>query len=376
MTRIDSTSGVAPHLPPPNATASSNGTLRTMTTPSAQIDGMQDQLAKIFVYLSAMQNEQAENGRHGIDLARAGEKIARAQRSAELAAAARAARARDKGGVFGWIKKDIGVLGVVGLATFNYGLVAADVALHKSGVVRNLKLDVADGVVATLAYIKPELVVADILLRKLDVAPDEVKKILNDAGLGTNVPGVSDEDVKPIVDKMVTLNLLVAGTAASILSAGSTTALVVALVAAAMSAGAFVSSETGGPEWLTIGLGVAGAAASLGSGICSGVSAAQSTEAAARIGAARVAASAITGVNAGIGAVDQAIATGYQRDVDAHTRSAEEAKFALQRLERIIDDLIETLKDGKNDQKRASDTVTAMLESYDNSLIHTSSIRA
>lgn len=352
------------------------GTATVSTLPATQVDGMQDGLARLLACLSAMQSERSELAKHQVSLARSGQEIEQLRRQKELAAAERAARARDKGGVFGWIKKDIGVLGVVGLCTFNYGLVAADVALHKTGAVKDLKLDLADGFCASLAYLKPELLVADILLRKLDIAPHEIEQALDEIGLGRSVPGVSDEDVKPIVDKLVVLNMMIAGTAASILTAGSTTALVIALVGAAMSAGSFASSELGGPEALTKGLALGGIAASLTGGIVGGVGAATNAGNAGRIAAAHAAASAVSGVNATVGGIDTILAGERQADVDAHLRTATEAKNELAKLQRLVDTLIDTLREGKETQKRMTEAVQSLLQTYDDSLMTAATIKA
>lgn len=342
------------------------------TMPESQLDLMQDQLAMVFAMLSEMQRDQSNLSQQQVLIGRANQEIARQKQQEALEAAKRAARARDKGGIMGFLKEDIGVLGVVGLATFNYGVVAADIALHKTGLVDNMKLDVADGFCAAVARVKPELLVADILVRKLDITPDEVKKALDEIGLGESTPGISDEDVKPIVDKMVAANLLVAGTAASILTAGSTTALVVALVAAAMSTGAMASAAMGGPEELTIGLAIGGAVLSLGGGFVSGAGgAANATGDAARISAARAAAASINGISGTIGGIDQAIATKYQNDFDRHDRDATAARQMLMKIERLLDSLIDSLRDGAEAHKRTTETVTQLLETHDNTLTTT-----
>ena len=343
--------------------------------PDPELDPTQDALARLLVALTGMQKEQTNVATTQVGVARSERQLEQTRRQNELAAAERAARAKAKGGIFGWLKKDIGVLGVVGLATFNYGLVAADIALHKTGVVKDVKLDVADAFVFANAWIKPELVVADILLRKLDATPHQIKDALDEIGLGESTPGISDQDVKPIVDKMVTINLMVAGAAASVLTAGSTTALVIALVAAAMSAGAFASGEAGGPEWLTMSLAIGGAATSLGGGIASGVSAMKVAGDASRIAAANAAAGVVTATNGAIGGIDTMIAASHQKDVDDHTINAEEAKNAIARLEHMLDELIDTLKEGKDAQKRITEGVNQLLDTYDNSLINTAAIR-
>lgn len=323
---------------------------------------MEDALSQLYAAMSKLSNEEMTSGQTSVQNDQAERKGAEARRNAELA---RAQREANKGGFFKSLEKSIGVVGVVGLCTFNYALVAGDIAAHKTGLVKNMKLDVADGVAALAWQTRPELLLADILVRKLNVAPDELKKEINDKLGPVLDAGVSDDDVKPIVDKAVEANLLVAGTATSILTAGSTSALVVAIVAAAMSAGAFTNQELDGPGWLTVGLDVCNAALTIGMG--AGVDGAKSaidgtnaTEQAAN--KAALALDGASGIANGTDTITNAI---HQHKADDATNKAQAALFALQKLERMIDDLIDAMKDTQASRKQTSSAIQGALQTHD-----------
>lgn len=334
-------------------------------------DRMQDMLAAIFKCLSEtsrIRNKSAENQVKENHLER---DIAEAKLRQKMKDAEEAAKDH---GIFNKITNNIGLLGVVGLATFNYGLVAADVGLHASGVVKNLKLDVVDGACAVVAQAHPEILAADILLRKLDVTPEAVKKTLDDLHLGTSVPGISDEDVKPIVKTAVELNLLVAGAAVSVLSAGTASALVVALIAVALSTSAFVAQKCDAPPWLVLGLQVSGAVLSLGAGMASTTGTAQNTlRTASEITAARGVGAGINGVNSAIGGTDAIIHAVGQKQVDDANRDAQEVRNQLARLQRLLEDLIDTISETQDSNKRATGSVRQALDIHEQTLVSTAS---
>jgi hypothetical protein len=207
------------------------------------------------------------------------------------------------------------------------------------------------------------------------VTPDAVKEQLEKLGLGTNVPGVSDEDVKPVVDTAVKLNILIAGTAASVLTAGSTTALVVALAAAAFSAGAFASEQAKGPVWLTLGLQVCGAALSVGAGL-NAASAGLSADEAARIASAKYVGIGVTAINGGLTGTDTVLHAVHQRAADDANIDATQAKMRLARLQRLLEDLIDTVKENEDSHQRTTKTVREALDTHSNTLLATTSFKA
>lgn len=334
----------------------------TSALPPPTTDSVQDALAQLYEIMSKLSEGQLETnkaeyvnlqGEHDEEVARRNAELQRAQREAQKG-----------GGIFSKITKNIGIAGFAGLCTFNYALVAADVTAHATGVVKNLKLDVADGVSALAWQSQPELLVADILVRKLNIAPDELKDAINKK-LGPILnAGVGDKDVKPLVDRAVQINLLVAGAAASILSAGSATALVVALVGVAMSAGAFVSQQAGGPAWLSIGLGVCGSVLEVGAGLNGGAASFLGGDSATVKAAAEGIAKGVDATNAAIGGADDIVNAGQQKIEDDANEKAQAARNAITKIERMIDDLIDAMQATNDSKKRATGTVQQALQTY------------
>lgn len=336
------------------------------------VDGITDQLSAIFALASQLTRTENEVSRRRVLTNKLDQSTADRQRREALE---RAKQESEKGGIFKELEDNIGLLGVFGLATFNYGLVAADIVLHESGAVGNLRVDLIDGACAAVAQTHPEILVADVLLRKLDATPDAVERQLDALGLGTNVPGISDEDVKPVVDTAVKLNLLIAGTAASVLTAGSTTALVVALVAAAFSAGAFASEQANGPVWLTLGLQVCGAALSLGAGL-EGANAALSASESARIAQAKAVGIGVTALNGGLHGTDTVLHSVHQHAADEANIDAAEAKMRLARLQRLLDELIDTVEENEDSRQRTTESVREAIETHGRTLLTASSLKA
>src|SRR5213075_3118176 len=99
--------------------------------------------------------------------------------------------------------------GAIGLVTFNYAAVAADVALHKMGCVGNIKIDILD--VGAAATGRLDVLAADVLLRKTELTPEEARNVLEQAGIPKNAPGLSDEDVKPVAKRLLMANLAILG---------------------------------------------------------------------------------------------------------------------------------------------------------------------
>lgn len=368
---------VALSYPPNGATSSvASPTLPELPAPRTEIDGIQDAMAKLYAVLASVQRDQTKCAESSVKTALVAKKHAERERDEQLAQAKREA---EEGGVFKWFSDDIGVLGVIGLATFNYPLVGADLALHKTGLVDDLKLDVLDA--AALGIGGPEMVVADVLLRKLSITPEELKQVLDDLGMGKSVPGISDQDVEPIVDKAIIANLMIAGALASVFTAGSTTAIVVACIGLALSGAGMVTQAAGGPEEVALGLQIAGAACSIGSAFVGGGAATASASAAAktgsssagatskasaaaRVAAARTAAKIVNGASAVLNGADKIVVTVHQKASDDANERATAARHALTRLERLLDDVIASLEESQESHKRTAATVQSALQTY------------
>ncbi len=387
--------GTPPLLPGASTKPAAVNQVPNLPEPAAPSgDSMQDALAMIYAAMSALERSQTSLSESSVKQAKTERNVAQMERQEALE---RARQEASKGGFFKWVSDDLGLGGVAGLATFNYALVAADLTLHKTGIIHHLQLDLVDG--AAVMYRSPEVIAADVLLRKTDLTPESVKEQLDKLGLGTSVPGISDEDVKPVVDRAIQINLLVAGTASSILTAGSTGALVVAIVGAALSVSGTVVQETGGSEKLALGLEIAGAACTLGS--C-GVSMKDGVENAAKaadkagdklaanaaakaadktvFGASRATSANIAAGGAGLltdgtSGIDTIVRTVHQHAADTENIKAQEALDTLQRLEHLLDQLIDGAKETHESHQRATETLQGAMQTHDQTLLMASSMR-
>src|SRR5688572_605230 len=235
---------------------------------------MQDAMSMLYLMMSKLRDAQVCEGKTRVETNEARSEAQQERRKAELEAAQRAA---SEGGVFDWLSEDIGLAGAVGLCTFNYALVAADIAVHKLDIVDNVKVDVVD--VAAVATGRWEVLAADILLRKTDLAPEEARAIVEQVGIPQDAPGISDEDVKPIARDLLIANLVIASLVATVFTAGTTTGLCIALAGLAIStAGSQVAKHKvfddvfgkDSSQWIGLGMQIYGAAASCMSGLASG----------------------------------------------------------------------------------------------------------
>jgi hypothetical protein len=327
------------------------------------LDSTQDAMTMIYAVMAAMERSQTQRAQVDVDQAKLGRMLAIRERDEALA---RAREESEKGGFFKWLSKDLGLGGVVGLATFNYAVVAADLAAHKTGVVHNLKLDVVDA--AAVAAQSPEVLAADVLLRKTDATPEAIRQKLDDMGIGSSAPGISDEDVKPIVGRAIQINLLVAGTAASILTAGSTGALVVAIVGAALSVSGTAVQMAGGSGDLALGLQIAGAVCSMTAGFVP-------PQGAGAAAGAKIAARAAVAVTNGAKGADRLMTAVHEHAADNASIDAEAALHTLQKLGRLLDGLVDSVKEIHESHKRAADTVLGALQTHNETLVAASCLR-
>jgi hypothetical protein len=311
----------------------------------------------VYAATSTLERTQTTVSEAAVQQAKTARTIAFTEQKEALESARREAA---EGGFFKWVSDRIGLGGVAGLATFDYALVAADVALHESGVVRDLRLDLFDG--AALLASSPEILAADVLLRKTELTPDAIRSRLDAIGLGTSAPGISDHDVKPIVDRAIQLNLLVAGTAASILTAGSTTAIAIAIVGAALSVSGAVVQATGGSATLALGLQLAGCAASVTSGFFPSAAAGRTA------GAARAAADGADALTTGTRGADTMMRALHQKAADDDNARAQGALFTLQRLGRVLDTLIDGVRETHESHKRVAEIIQGARETHDATL--------
>jgi hypothetical protein len=342
----------------------------TLPAPALALDNLQDVMSQIHAILSASRTQSLQRSESSVRVNQASRREAERARDEALE---KAREESESEGFFDWITKDIGLIGLVGLLTLNPALVVADLVAHKAGIVENLRLDLVD--VAVVAFGGPALLAADVLLRKLEITPECIRNTLDELGLGSSVPGISDEDVQPIVDKALAINLLILSAAVTVATAGTTTALVVGCIALGLSCGSFVSAWAGGPEELTLGLAIGGAALSLGSGLVSSAAGASAAGAAgtraaltARLTDLKLVSNTLTGTNAAIQGVDGVLSTIHTKNADEAQDSAMQSRQTLTQLDRLFDCIVQGLKDAKDSTERASALVQSAIETHHQTL--------
>ncbi len=342
--------------------------LVTLPTPTVSLDTISDMLSQLHALLSASRSESLHLSEASV---RTNQLTRHEAEKAHDQAVQEAREEAESESFFEWITKDIGIVGLIGLLTLNPALVAVDLVAHKTGLVENLRLDIVD--VAVVVFGGPALLAADILLRKLDVAPDCVRETLDDLGLGDSVPGISDQDVQPVVEKALMINLLLASAAITVLTAGTTTALVVGCIAIGLSCGSMVSASLGGPEELTLGLAIGGAVLSLGSGfLSSGATAGSALN--ARLSSLKVTSSILSGATGAIRGIDGVTHAIHTRNAEEATYRATEARQTLTRLERLFDTILQGLKDAKASAERTTALIQSTLETHNTTLRMTSAM--
>jgi hypothetical protein len=360
--------------PPPTLAPSAGGPALLPSSAPPTLGQMQGALADLYLLMSQMRDVQVGEGKVRVNCAKVDRDV---QLKEQEEAMRRAKEAAEEGGVFDWLSKDIGLAGCVGLVTFNYALVAADIAAHKTDLVDNVKIDVID--VAAVATGRYDVLAADILLRKTDLAPEEARALLEKAGLPKDVPGISDDDVKPIAKKLLIANLIVASVVATIFSAGTTTGLCIALAGLAISAAGSQVSEhklldkvfgEGTSKYIGLGMQIYGAACSGMSGLASGAALStvasngvlKGVEFSARTKAVAIAAQG--GITALNGTDQMVIAANEEAAADANI-DAEEARMKLARLERLLDFLIEGLKESNRSHRKAGEAIQGAISQAD-----------
>lgn len=348
-------------------------------------------LAELYRILSASNNNEM---RSAADTIKQHDKFHAAARQEHIAAVERAKKAAEEQkeaskGPMDWVTDDIGVMGVAGLCTFNYPLVIADVAVHKLGLVENLKIDALDAAcVFAMQYGHPELLAADLLVRHPEILPGELHdKIASVASFGKTLDGgptLTDEDVKPYSKQILAANLVIASAAITVCSLGAASPLAttLAIAAIACSVAAYTAEnvepvhdlmeknlgkETTGHVILS--LQVSSAVLGLASG---GVGIAAAAKGGAATSQAGTAMKVIkTGANLGKGALEvEGAVRGYrvaelQREVDLARVDMKAARNRMQQLERAVEVVIEGLKETHESGKRSLETLQKTIQIQD-----------
>ena len=328
----------------------------------------------------------------------------------------KAEEAQSKGGLFDFITDNLGPVGLIGMVVGSVYLVAADLALHATGL-DDGKMDLADaaGVGAILAGPAGIAVyAAQMAVKKF--GPEEIQEAL-DKG-----PAVTDEQVAKANKIAFALTEAELAIAATVATGGTCAPAVVASVGIAISTATQVAAETGaldflGDKWkgyVTMAGSVMGAAGALGGGVAGLASgglgaatgaanaaqaaatgaggAAQATatvaaetaqvavEAAGGVAeAAAGAAEAAVGVAKGVHDVVQGVrnyqASDYAHDADEHRIDAERQKHVLAYIDRFIEDVIGDMKELKDSAQRTSALVQSSIQTESQTLLMAGSLK-
>ncbi len=381
-------------LTAPAPGASAEGGNESLLPPAAapSENEAKDALAELYRVLSASNNDEMRSARETI---KQNDKLHVAARQEHIAAVAHARALAEEQkeaakGPMDWVTDDIGVMGVAGLCTFNYPLVIADVAVHKLGLVENLKIDAVDAACAfAMQYGHPELLVADLVVRHPEILPGELHdKIASVASFGKSLdaaPSLSDQDVKPYSKQILAANLVVASAAVTVctLGAASPLATTLAIAAIACSVAAYAAEnvdpvreqmedklgkETTGH--VVLGLQISSAVLGLASGGFAIASAGKATaETTSRAGTAmqwvKIGASVGKGTLEVEGAVRSYHVAELQRDIDQAHVDMKAARYRMQSLERAVETVIDGLKDAHESGKRSLETLQNTIQIRD-----------
>ncbi len=334
--------GVAGVAVPAQDAAAATGGVDVLPEPAA---GALDDTAKMFLVLSqmresqgkaAMESTEVTHKHRQIETERAREALQRAQEEAA------------KGGFLDWLSKDMGIIGAAALATAQWPVMAADIAMHKVGVVDEMKIDALD--VGALATGRFDVLVADALLRKTAASPDELRDLLDGVGLGADSLGVSDEDIQPYTKRMLEVAIVVAATAGSVLSCGTLAGGCVVAAGLLISYSGQALAKTGAldgvlgegaTKWVGVGMQIYGAAAAGVAGATMGATS-----------AAKLASTAMTSTTTATRSADQVVLAVHAHDARLAELDAERASAEVARMDRYIDELLEIVKESKKAQGR------------------------
>lgn len=392
-----------------NAGGATNGLLPP--PPANGEVGAEEAVTMLLQMSSQMSEQQMRLGKAGIDVAGKRRDDAANRRKEALDRAAEAARQanekKDGGGMFDFVTDHIGVVGLVGLCTFQWGLVAADVAAHHTGLADKSTNLVEVGAAlygGPLAYLAME--------KAKDLAPEEMSQMrvagaLAGGGMGYALmaaveklaPGdcqkfiedktaVNDDDLR--VANKVALIVALAAVAATctVLSCGTTTPAIVALVGVGISTTTQVAADTGALKevvgekaaaWVALSGAVVGTLMTLGASAASWASAtntvtklATAKQVISAVNGARMAGEGVYNVKRGVNALERAE---YQHDADLANVDAEDQKHVLARIEKIVDAILEDLKEAHESTQRSTETLQETLQTKNQTMLQAGAIK-
>jgi hypothetical protein len=388
---------VAPPAPPPTAPGSNQALLPAAEKPSAA--QVTDAMAQLYALLSQQNQQSMKQGQAQVQANRAQRHDFEQKRDDAIRREREAQN--DKGhGIMDWATKDMGIGSIIGLATFNYPLVMADVAVHKLGLVDNLHIDALDlACVYAMQWSHPELLAADLVARHPEILPGELHdQIAHVASFGQSLdagPTLTDKDVQPYAKVALAANLAIAALAVTVCTAGTGSAAGVAAITLAVAAlacsGAAYTVENVKPVRekvnemcgtqkaagnIALGLTIASAVCGVASG---GVGAAGGGAAGASA-SARILNATTSGVQ-GATQIAQGVDTindaRHERDADYACADATAARHQMERMQRAVEMVIEGLKDLHESSRKSLETLQGAIQTRDQIPVQiTSNMRA
>jgi hypothetical protein len=250
--------------------------------------------------------------------------------------------------------------------------------------VKDLAPDLAQSSVAAMLLGGPMGVAIE---RAIDKAvPEDFKKSVEE--LST----IKDDDVR-LANKIALMVALSAAAATSVVLTGGTSApAVVALVGIGISTATQVAAATGGLEaafgkkaavYVALSGAITGAALTLGGsawGLIGGV------EAAASLGTMADTAKTVTTGVLGAKSIAEGIKTtkdglraleaaDYQYEADMDNAAAEDQRNTLKRIEKVIDGIIEDIRDAKESAQRATEILQGTLQTQSQTMLQAGSLK-
>lgn len=395
----------------PNAPAANGSLLPPPATESIDVGDAITQLLKVSSQLS---EHQMQLGKSQVDASLAQRKAAGERRKEALdraIEAAKKAREASSSSPFSFITDNIGLTGLIGIATFNWGLVAADVAAHRAELTGN-STNMLD--VGAALYGGPFMYLAAQGAKKLapeelgqrgvaaavlggpmglaleraaeKIVPDDFEKRLEE------LTSVEDDDVR-LANKIALMVAMaaVAGTC-TVLSGGTTAPALVALVGIGISTATQVAAETGALKeifgekaatYIALGGAVTGATLTLGGSIWSIASAASAASNVAKLDKTlrttlRVVEGAKTiteGVSTTVDGLHELERAEHQRDADLANVDAEHQRHLLKRIEMVVDSILEDIHKAKESAQRATETLQTTLQTHNQTALQAGSMK-
>jgi hypothetical protein len=402
--------------PPTSAPSAGTGTPVLASPPTVSDQDVGDAITQLYKMSSNLADQQMQLGKTDSVAAQAQRDAAAAQRKEALdravAAARKAREAAESGGPLSFVTKNIGLTGLVGLVTCNFSLVAADVTAHRTGVAGRSTgvgdLGIALGGSPLLYFaekglnkVAPDAVNSNAVVATMlggpvgyaveraasKMVPGDFEKKLDD------ISAVKDDDVR-VANKIALTGVLIAAAATtSVLTAGTGTPGMIALIGIGISTTTQVASETGALQkvvgekaaaYVAIGGTVVGAALTLGGSIGSAVSSASTASSAtgSSVQKAKDAAQLIQGAHSVVDGTETIVdgvndlrAARYQHAADGQTVRAQAERNTIDRIEKVIDGIIDDLQEAQHSAQRASETLQDTLQTHNQTLLRAGTMK-